>query len=32
MYYFDEKFKENGAIKIMDIPKRFTMKFPTYPC
>ncbi len=31
MYYFDAKYNERGAIKAVDIPKRFTMKFPTYP-
>jgi hypothetical protein len=29
MNNFDAKYKENGTIKIIDIPKRFTMKFPT---
>jgi len=32
MYYFDAKYKENGAIKVIDIPKRFAIRFPTYPC
>ena len=31
MYYLDVNYKENGQIKVKAIPKRFTMKFPTYP-
>jgi hypothetical protein len=32
MNNFDAKYKENGTIKIIDVPKRLAMKFPTYPC
>jgi hypothetical protein len=32
MYIFDAKYKENGAIKVIDIPKRFAIRFPSYPC
>ena len=32
MYCFDAKYKENGAIKVIDIPKRFAIRFPIYPC
>ena len=31
MYNFDAKYKEIGAIKAVDIPIRFIIKFPTYP-
>jgi len=31
MYYLDAKYNEIGAIKAVDIPNWFSMKFPTYP-
>jgi hypothetical protein len=31
MYYFDAKYNAIGAIKAVDIARRFSMKFPTYP-